>query len=126
MQTASEQVLRELLVLRCQRGDEGALAELIHTWEAPLYYYLRRLVEDKEDTWDVLQHTWMRALRDIRSLHEPGSPSVWLYRVARGAAMDHWRSRYARQSAIDETTIQVPNPQDDHIVFEFEESEEDP
>jgi RNA polymerase sigma factor (sigma-70 family) len=86
-------VARELLALRCRRGDRAALEELIRTWEMRLLYFIRRLVRDEADGWDVLQETWLRVLKGIRSLHDPQSLAPWLYRVARNTALSHTRSR---------------------------------
>ena len=58
-------VARELLALRCRRGDRAALEELIRTWELRLLYFIRRIVRDEADAWDVLQQTWLRVLGGI-------------------------------------------------------------
>ncbi len=55
----------ELLVLRCRRGDGAAYRELAKMWERRLFYYLRRLTNDEQQAWDVLQQTWLRVLRGI-------------------------------------------------------------
>jgi RNA polymerase sigma-70 factor (ECF subfamily) len=86
-------VARELLALRCRRGDRAALEELIRTWERRLLYFVRRLVRDEADAWDVLQKTWVRVLNGIGSLSDPRSLVPWLYRVARNTALSHVRSR---------------------------------
>jgi RNA polymerase sigma factor (sigma-70 family) len=88
----TDAVARELLALRCRRGDRAALEELIRTWERPLLYFLRRLVPDEADAWDVLQQTWVRVLRGIGSLDDPRGLAPWLYRVARNTAFSHARS----------------------------------
>jgi RNA polymerase sigma-70 factor (ECF subfamily) len=88
-----EAVARELLAVRCRRGDRAALDELVHTYEARLLYFIRRLGADEADAWDVLQKTWVRVLAGIHRLDEPGSLVPWLYRVARNAARSHARDR---------------------------------
>jgi RNA polymerase sigma factor (sigma-70 family) len=85
-------VARELLAMRCRRGDRMALEELIRTWERPLLYFIRRLVHDEADAWDVLQKTWVKVLSGISSLDDPRSLAPWLYRVARNTAFSHARS----------------------------------
>ena len=85
-------VARELLALRCRRGDRAALEQLIRTWELRLLYFIRRLVRDEADAWDVLQETWLRVLRGIGSLSDPRSLAPWLYRVARNTALSHARA----------------------------------
>jgi len=91
-------ILQELLVLRCQRGESQAFDELIRLWEERLFYYIRRLVESEEDAWDVLQQTWVRVLKGIKTLRDPERLPVWLYQVARTAALSHWRGHYRDHS----------------------------
>jgi RNA polymerase sigma-70 factor (ECF subfamily) len=95
-------ILRELLVLRCQRGDRQAFEELIGAWESRLLYYLRRLVATESEAWDVLQDTWLRMFKGIRSLKSPERLPTWLYQIARCAAMDHWRGRYRAEIQLAE------------------------
>ena len=91
--TNAQRLIDELLVLRCQRGDLEARAELVRRFERPLRFYVRRLVGNDTDVWDVLQDTWIKALGGIRHLREPAALSVWLYRVARTAAYSHLRTQ---------------------------------
>jgi hypothetical protein len=62
-------ILQELLVLRCRRGERRALDELIAGWQGRLFYYIRRLVGSEEDAWDVLQQTWMKVFKGIKTLN---------------------------------------------------------
>ena len=87
-------ILQELLVIRCQRGERRAFDELIRLWEGRLFYYVRRLVGSEEDAWDVLQQTWVRVLKGIKTLRNPERLPVWLYQIARASACSHWRGRY--------------------------------
>jgi RNA polymerase sigma-70 factor (ECF subfamily) len=95
-------VARELLALRCRRGDRAALEELIRTWELRLLYFIRRLVRDETDAWDVFQETWVRVLRGIGSLSEPGSLAPWLYRVARNTALRHAQSSAPPHESLED------------------------
>lgn len=88
-----EAIYLELLVLRCKRGDRQALTEMIRHWEKPLFYYIRRLVDEEETAWDVLQETWLKVLGGIGQLRQPRSLPTWLYRLARNTAMSHLRGR---------------------------------
>ena len=55
MSRDEDAVARELLAMRPPPpgGDRMALEELIRTWERPLLYFIRRLVHDEADAWDV-------------------------------------------------------------------------
>ena len=102
MRSEKEAVYDELLVLRCQRDDQAAMEELIRRWERRLFYYIRRLVSEESDAWDVLQQTWLNVVRGIVSLKEPRSVPTWLYRIARNAAFSHLRMDHARRRHFEE------------------------
>ena len=95
-------ILQELLVLRCKRGEREAFDELVGQWERRLLYFVRRLVATEEDAWDVMQETWLRVWKGIRSLESPERLPTWLYRVARCAALTHWRGHYRAHARIEE------------------------
>lgn len=88
-------ILCELLVLRCQRRDPRAAAELVAMFEKSLLYYLRRLVGSESDAWDLLQETWISAFRTLPRLREPRALPAFLYRTARNHALAHLRKRDA-------------------------------
>lgn len=114
--TDKERIAAELLALRCRRGDDAALRELVRTWEKRLFYYIRRLAPDEESAWDILQETWMRVLKDIGKLENPRSLGPWLYTIARRRVMDHLRLAYAEPAHdaedIEPEEIAAPEPDD--------------
>jgi RNA polymerase sigma-70 factor (ECF subfamily) len=99
-------VARELLAVRCRRGDRAALEELVRAYEGRLFYFVRRLVREETDAWDVLQKTWVRVLTGIGALDDPGRLVPWLYRIARNTALTH--VRFNEPAA--ELPADVPDP----------------
>jgi RNA polymerase sigma factor (sigma-70 family) len=99
--TDKEAIYYELLVLRCRQGQKGAFEELIKIWEKRLFYYIRRIVDDENDAWQILQESWVKVLRSIRKLREPRKLPAWLYGIARNTAISHLRYEYAKQSLLD-------------------------
>jgi RNA polymerase sigma-70 factor, ECF subfamily len=91
----------ELLVLRCRQGRQDALEELIRTWERPLLYYVRRLLDSEEDARQVLQETWLKVLQGMRKLRRPESLPAWLYGIARNTAVSHLRAKRQERSLFD-------------------------
>ena len=92
----------EALLLRCRAGDAEALEELIRSWELKLFYYLRRVVPNEENAWDILQETWVRIIRGIGSVRDSEKLVPWMYRVARNTALSHRKSLLARQQWVDQ------------------------
>ena len=70
-------------------------------WERKLFFYVRRLVANEEDAWQILQEVWLQVLRGIRSLRDPMRLPVWLYAVTRNTVMSHHREEYARDRILD-------------------------
>ena len=42
-----------------------AFCELVQAWEKRLFYYIRRLVDEEQDAWQILQDTWVKVLSGI-------------------------------------------------------------
>lgn len=85
----------EWIAVRCQLGERAAFDELIARWHPPLAEYVRRIAGDEEDARDLLQEIWLRVLRGLGRLREGSKLRAWLFGIARRAAMDRWRERYA-------------------------------
>ena len=92
-----EAIYCELLVLRCRRGDRAAWEDLIGHWERRLFYYIRRLVDDEPDAWDVLQQTWMAAYKGVGGIRDGRALPKWLYRTARNLALMQRRRKHPRE-----------------------------
>ena len=88
MERSVEELLHDaVLVLRCRRREEKAFEELVNRWEPRLYYYLRRIVEDENAVWDVLQETWLAVYQKIRKLEDPRRFPAWLYKISHNKAV---------------------------------------
>ena len=79
------------LALRCQLGEPEAFRELVVELERPLLYFAGKLLGDDDAALDILQQTWLRALRTIRRLEKPEQVRSWLYTLVRGLAIDRIR-----------------------------------
>lgn len=85
----SRQAERELIVLRCRRGDRAAWEELVASWERPLFYYLRRMARSEGEAVAWLQDTWVRVFTSLGTLSDPQRLAPWLYTLARRVAQRH-------------------------------------
>jgi len=90
------------LVLSCQKHDELAFRELVNRWEPRLYYYLRRIIENEDAVWDVLQETWLAVFQGIRKLKDPLKFPAWLYQVSHNKAVNWLRKENKYIQMTDE------------------------
>lgn len=100
-----DEIELELLLLRYRRGDADALRILVRRFERPLFYFIRKIVQNEADAWDALQKTWLRVFSALPQAASERSLKAWLYRVARNAALNHVRdeSRHATSEFNDST-----------------------
>jgi RNA polymerase sigma-70 factor, ECF subfamily len=93
MTDAADRLHEQLLVLRCQAGDEDAFEELVARYHPRLQYYLRRILPRPDHADDVLQEVWLAVYRALPRLADPAALAAWLYRIARDKSSVQWRVR---------------------------------
>lgn len=91
------------IAYRCQLGEEGAFELLVREMERPLFYFILKLLGNEDATLDVLQEVWIKVFRTIRTLRAPEALRTWLYRIARGTALNRIRDESARAEETLET-----------------------
>ena len=90
-----QRIYEQMLVTRCQAGDDEAFADLVGLYHGRIAYFVRRLLGDAASADDVLQETWLAAFRGLPRLRAPAAFSVWLYQIARSKACYELRRRRA-------------------------------
>jgi RNA polymerase sigma-70 factor (ECF subfamily) len=93
LRDAARRIYEQVLVLRCQAGDDGAFTELVGLYSGRIGYFVRRMLADAASADDVLQETWLAAFRGLGRLRSPAALPVWLYRIARDKACHELRRR---------------------------------
>ena len=110
---ASDRLVEQVIILRCQTGDKDAFAELIQRYEAPLRYFISHLSSNSEVTEDIFQDTWLTVIRRIYSLKKTEAFPTWLYRIARNKVYQQLR-RKQKSSELNEN-VAVPNDTEDDV-----------
>jgi RNA polymerase sigma-70 factor, ECF subfamily len=95
------------LVLRLQRRDPQALADLYDRYGRLVYSLILRVVRDTGTAEDLVQETFLRVWNRVQGFEAgKGSIGPWLLAVARNRAIDYLRSSSSRERNaldIDET-----------------------
>ena len=76
----AEQTLIESL--RSPTEKEAAFRELISQYKERLYWHIRKIVLDHDDTDDVLQNTFIKIFRNIDTFKGDSKLYTWMYRIA--------------------------------------------
>ena len=111
MERSPDQIHDELLVLRCQDGDEQALAALVQRWQERLWRHAFRLTGRRDAAADVMQESWLAIVRGIGRLKDPACFRAWAYRIVTHRAAD-WTRRVQRQrKLLENVAAETPQPQ---------------
>lgn len=68
--------------LRTPGKAREAFNEVIRVYSEPLYWQIRRLVQDHEDSNDLLQNTFIKAWSSLENFRGDAKLSTWLYKIA--------------------------------------------
>lgn len=114
----------ELLARRIQQGDSSAIGGIVERHYDSLLGYLYRMTGgDRPLAEDLVQDTFVRALRSIAQYQHPRPFKPWLYAIATNLARNHYKSADQRytQNADDD----LPEVADDHAIDEPLTAQED-
>ena len=89
------------LILRCRKGDQDAIRQLVESYQARVYYLVWRSVGNAEDARDLTQETFIRALRALDTFDITRPFRNWLFRIASNLAIDHHRRVRLRTVSIN-------------------------
>ena len=60
----------------------AAFAEMVEEYSRPLYWQIRRMVLNADDTDDLLQNTFMKAWNSLENFRGEAKLSTWLHKIA--------------------------------------------
>lgn len=94
-----------------RRGDRAEFARLVEQYDAYIYRLALRILGNPQDAEDVLQETFIKALKHLPSFDGRSSLSTWLYRIATNEALMLLRKEKGGMISLDEPH---PNDEEEH------------
>jgi RNA polymerase sigma-70 factor (ECF subfamily) len=71
-------------------GDADALEPLVEKYKRPLYSFILKMTEGREDAEEIFQETWFRALKNIHKFKHKNFLN-WMFRIAHNLVIDRAR-----------------------------------
>jgi RNA polymerase sigma factor (sigma-70 family) len=84
------------LVRRAQNDDLGAYDELIRRYQERIYGTVYHMTSNHEDANDLVQETFIKAHRALKSFKGDSSFFTWVYRIAVNKTINHLKQRKNR------------------------------
>ncbi len=82
-----------LPVSQARVGDPAAWDALFRRYQLPLYVYVFELVRDEQASLDLVQETFIAAVKHLGSLREDNKFGSWLFGIAHQKVIQRWRKR---------------------------------
>ena len=91
----------QLPVPQARAGEPAAWDTLFKRYQLPLYVYVFELVQDGQASLDVVQETFINAVRHIGSLRDDGKFGSWLFGIAHQKCIQRWRRQSRETNALE-------------------------
>lgn len=97
------------------KGDADALEPLVEKYKRPLYSFILKMTEGREDTEEIFQETWFRALKNIHKFKHKNFLN-WLFRIAHNLVIDRARRNSKSVSMQSSFSGEEDNTLEDHLA----------
>lgn len=99
--------------LRDPATAREAFGEVIRRYSEPLYWQIRRMVQNHDDTDDLLQNVFMKAWQSIENFRGDAKLTTWLYKIAINESVTFLSKERKRMSlSIDD--------EESHLIHQIE------
>ena len=92
----------QLPVPQAKAGEPEAWDALFRRYQLPLYVYVFELVHDEQTSLDLVQETFIAAVRHIGSLRDDAKFGSWLFGIAHQKCIQRWRKQGREKVLLDE------------------------
>lgn len=77
-----------ITLFHTQKKPEEAFRLLVNTYKEKLYWHIRKIVLNHEDTDDVLQNTFIKIWTGLQNFRYESRLYTWMYRIATNEAIN--------------------------------------
>ncbi|HET7624027.1 MAG TPA: RNA polymerase sigma factor [Verrucomicrobiae bacterium] len=106
----------QLPVEQARGGEPQAWDVLFKRYQLPLYVYVFELLQDEQTSLDLVQETFISAVRHIGGLRDDAKFGNWLFGIAHQKCIQRWRKKTRDETLRDEL---------ENAPAEFQESPDD-
>lgn len=104
MTRSRQDILDELLVLKCQGQDTSALRQLVERYHQRIWRHALHLTGMREGAEEVSQETWLAIVGGLAGLRDPAAFRPWAYRLVARRSADWIRRRRRDRAHLSHAT----------------------
>ena len=101
--------------LKNKNTQNVAFENLIQQYKEPLYWHIRRILLDHDDSNDVLQNTFVKVFKGIQNFKGDSKLYTWIYRIATNESINFLKIKSKKyfQGSEEMTNYMLSNLKDD-------------
>lgn len=104
------------LILGASQGDEDAFRELYDITHKKIYFYMYRLLKDRETAEDIMVETYTEVWRGAKNFRGDSRVTTWIMSIARNLAMNHFKKVKNHDNIDDFTNLSIdPEPDSERL-----------
>ena len=99
-------------IQQAREGETAPFANLVRTYQAPVYNLAYRMTGSVDDAEDVLQETFLSVRKGLKQFRHEANPGTWIFRIASNITVNRFRRRQG-ETSVPLSTIPVPSDAND-------------
>jgi RNA polymerase sigma-70 factor (ECF subfamily) len=101
MPQPQDQIDDHLLVasFKDEKLREASFTQLVRKYQERLYWHIRRMVVEHEDTNDILQNVFIKVWKNLGEFREESNLYTWLYRIGTNETLT-WIEQQKRRASL--------------------------
>ena len=88
-----------------EASRDAAFTKIVSKYQERLYWHIRRMVVEHEDTNDILQNVFIKVWKSLDGFREESNLYTWLYRIATNETLT-WIEQQKRRTSISLSGIE--------------------
>lgn len=116
MKNSEQQLLYDL---QDKEKKHSAFAELVSLYKERLYWQIRNILKNHDDTDDVLQNTFIKIYKNISKFNGDSQLYSWMYRIATNEAITYFNQKAKKlKLSSEELQEQIIDELESDVYFE--------
>lgn len=97
----------QILIRRYLQGDEKSLEILIQRYLKPIYSFVYRYVNNKQEAEDITQEAFVKVWRHLKRFDRDKNFKTWIFTIAKNTSIDFLRTKKKLMSFSEMTDLIV-------------------
>lgn len=114
---------KELIAnLKSAKHREKAFQLLVKTYQERLYWHIRKIVMNHDDTDDILQNVYIKVWKNVDGFREDSTLFTWLFRIATNESLSFLQKQRRHQVlSMNEVSDYLTDSLESDVYFDGDE-----